>query len=91
MSPDPEHEMDDVLRQIAGPCEGFVADFAQHYPQTLPPQRAEVMGYFDRGFFGRDAHTGGTIRCLRPLVLVAARPDLAEPFFLCTAADHWGT
>ncbi len=52
MTPDPEHELDDVLRQMAGPCEGFVSDFAQHYPQTLPPQRAEIMGYFGRGFLG---------------------------------------
>src|ERR1700722_20205197 len=50
MDPDPEHEFDDVIRQITGPCLGFVADFAQHYPKTLPPQRAEIMGYYGDGF-----------------------------------------
>jgi phospholipase C len=49
MNPDPEHEFDDVIRQIAGPCQGFVADFAQHYPQTLPAQRAEIMAYYGFG------------------------------------------
>ena len=52
MNPDPEHELDDVLRQIAGPCQGFVSDFAQQYPQTQPPQRAGIMGYYAHGFLG---------------------------------------
>jgi phospholipase C len=56
MAQDPEHELDDVLRQIAGPCQGFVSDFAQHYPQTSPEQRAEIMGYFEHGFL-RVLHT----------------------------------
>jgi phospholipase C len=50
MNPDPEHEFDDVLRQIDGPCQGFVADFAQHYPQTNAATRAEIMGFYDHGF-----------------------------------------
>lgn len=49
MSPDPEHEFDDVIDQIDGPCLGFVRDFAQHYPQTNAQQRSEIMAYHDRG------------------------------------------
>lgn len=44
---DPEHDLDDCLRQIAGPCQGFVADFAQHYPQSSAALRQEVMGYYE--------------------------------------------
>jgi phospholipase C len=50
MNPDPEHEFDDVVRQIAGPCQGFVADFAQHFPTAPAATRAEIMGYFEHGF-----------------------------------------
>src|SRR5580698_6997655 len=31
VKPDPEHNLDDVLRQLQGPCQGFVADYAQNY------------------------------------------------------------
>jgi phospholipase C len=50
MALDPEHDLDDCLRQISGPCQGFVADFAQHYPQSTPELRAEIMGYYNPGF-----------------------------------------
>ena len=46
---DPEHELDDVIDQIAGPCEGFVRDFARHYPQTGLPERAGIMAYYGLG------------------------------------------
>jgi phospholipase C len=46
MSPDPEHDLDDVLRQLIGPEEGFVSDFAQQYPQSTPQERAEIMGFY---------------------------------------------
>jgi phospholipase C len=46
---DPEHDLDDVLDQISGPCEGFVRDFAQHYPQSQLNERSEIMAYYDRG------------------------------------------
>src|SRR5580698_10219743 len=46
---DPEHDLDDVIDQIAGSCKGFVRDFAQHYPQTKTADRAEIMAYYDRG------------------------------------------
>ncbi len=49
MNPDPEHDLDDVLRQLTGPCEGFVSDFAQQYPQSSPQERAEIMGYYANG------------------------------------------
>ena len=49
MSPDPEHDLDDVLRQLIGPEEGFVSDFAQQYPQSTPEQRAEIMGFYAGG------------------------------------------
>lgn len=52
MALDPEHDLDDCLRQISGPCEGFVADFAQHYPQATAELRAEVMGYYTPDFLG---------------------------------------
>ena len=47
---DPEHDLDDCLRQIAGPCEGFVSNFAQHFPQSAPGDRSEVMGYYTPDF-----------------------------------------
>jgi phospholipase C len=46
MNPDPEHDLDDVLRQLIGPEEGFVSDFAQQYPQSTPQERAEIMGFY---------------------------------------------
>ncbi len=46
MSPDPEHDLDDVLRQLIGPEQGFVSDFGQQYPQSTPQQRAEIMGFY---------------------------------------------
>jgi phospholipase C len=49
MSPDPEHDLDDVLDQIHGPCLGFVRDFAQHYPQTELEQRSEIMAWYPLG------------------------------------------
>ena len=47
---DPKHDLDDVLRQITGPCQGFVSDFAQTFPQSTNAERAEVMGYYPQGF-----------------------------------------
>jgi phospholipase C len=46
---DPEHELDDVLDQLQGPCEGFVRDFARHFPQTQPGERSEIMAYYPLG------------------------------------------
>jgi phospholipase C len=44
---DPGHDLDDVLRQIGNnDCQGFVADFVQHCPQSKPAEREQIMGYF---------------------------------------------
>jgi len=50
MALDPEHDLDDCLRQIHGPCQGFVADFAQNYPKASGADRAEIMGYYTPDF-----------------------------------------
>ncbi len=47
---DPGHDLDNVLRQIAGPCKGFISDFAQTFPQTKTPERQEVMGYYPKDY-----------------------------------------
>jgi phospholipase C len=39
-----------VLRQIANGNQGFVADFAQKYPQAGLAERKEIMGYYPYGF-----------------------------------------
>src|ERR1700733_7190809 len=49
MPDDPEHELDDVIDQITGPCQGFVRDFAQHFPQTGPDVRSEIMAWYAWG------------------------------------------
>src|ERR1017187_9110700 len=41
---DPGHDLDNVLRQIANGNQGFVADFAQKYPQAGLAERKEIMG-----------------------------------------------
>ena len=46
---DPEHELDDVIDQIDGPCTGFVRDFAQHYPCSGIQERSEIMAFYARG------------------------------------------
>ena len=45
--PDPMHETPNVLHQLAGGNQGFVADYARHYPGTDVRQRQEVMAYHD--------------------------------------------
>jgi phospholipase C len=47
---DPNHDLSDVLEQIAGPCQGFITNFARKFPQSLTPERQEVMGYYPQGF-----------------------------------------
>ena len=47
---DPGHDLDNVLRQIGnGRMDGFIIDFAQKYPSSLPVERQEIMGYYPRG------------------------------------------
>ncbi|HEU4413543.1 MAG TPA: alkaline phosphatase family protein [Candidatus Angelobacter sp.] len=47
---DPNHDLANVLRQIQGPCQGFITDFALKFPQSKTPERQEVMGVYPRGF-----------------------------------------
>src|ERR1035437_6739510 len=47
---DPGHDLDNVLGQIAGGSQGFVADFAQVYPQAALPERKEIMGWYPYGY-----------------------------------------
>jgi phospholipase C len=43
---DPGHDLDNVLGQLAGGNQGFVADFAQMYPQAARSERQEIMGWY---------------------------------------------
>jgi phospholipase C len=47
---DPGHDLNNVLRQIAGGNQGFVADFAQTYPQAGVDERKEIMGFYPYGY-----------------------------------------
>ena len=47
---DPLHDLNNVLRQIVGPCQNFVTDFAQTYPQSNTAEREEVVGFYPHGF-----------------------------------------
>jgi phospholipase C len=49
VSPDPMHELPNVLRQLGGGNAGFVRDYSEHYPDTTPAQRQQVMGYYAVG------------------------------------------
>lgn len=46
---DPMHELEHTLNQLSKDNSGFVADFAQAYPLSQPPDRAEIMKYFADG------------------------------------------
>ncbi len=50
MGIDPQHELDDSIRQMDGPCLGFVESFARHNPTSSPAARAGVMAYYPDGF-----------------------------------------
>jgi len=47
---DPGHDLANVLHQIAGGNQGFVADFAQTYPQAPIDERKEIMGWYPYGY-----------------------------------------
>jgi hypothetical protein len=47
---DPGYDLNNVLRQIAGGNQGFIADFAQLYPRASIAERRGVMGYYPYGF-----------------------------------------
>jgi phospholipase C len=50
VDPDPAHENRNVLAQLARGNAGFVRDYATRFPETNDAQRADIMGYFPRGF-----------------------------------------
>lgn len=51
---DPEHSMQDTALQMShramGDMAGFIANFHQHYPESTPEQRQNVMDFFPHGF-----------------------------------------
>ncbi|MGH7121383.1 MAG: alkaline phosphatase family protein, partial [Acetobacteraceae bacterium] len=48
---DPGHDLDNVLRQIdRGSMAGFVADYAQMYPQSSAAERGEILDWYPPGF-----------------------------------------
>ena len=52
ITPDPMHDLIDVLQQIGSPAgvnKGYVTNYAATYPSTSSPQRQEIMGYYDDG------------------------------------------
>lgn len=71
---DPGHDLDNVLGQMAGGNQGFVADFAQKYPQAAKPERQEIMGYCPYGFlpathflaYNLKGHSDDDRLCLHP-------------------------
>ena len=46
---DPDHNLNDVLGQIADGMQGFVASFARTYPNSPPAERQEIMAYYAPG------------------------------------------
>src|SRR2546425_6622785 len=62
--PDPMHEHINVLRQLDRDY-GFVVDYIQAYPHINLEKKAEVMGFYPRGFLGertkKAAHFGSEL------------------------------
>src|SRR6266849_6489192 len=46
VSPDPMHELANVLNQLEGTNGNFVLDYSQAYPDTTTDQRQQIMNYF---------------------------------------------
>jgi len=47
--PDPKHETENVLKQLAGGNAGFVTDYQAAYPNVDPTAIQQVMSYFADG------------------------------------------
>jgi phospholipase C len=47
---DPMHEAVNVVRQLAGGNAGFVQDYSDAYPDSIPEERGFIMGYYPAGF-----------------------------------------
>jgi phospholipase C len=43
------HDLDDVQRQIANNCAGFIADYATKQPNSGRAERQQVISYFEHG------------------------------------------
>jgi hypothetical protein len=78
---DPRHEVNHVQAQMADHNGGFVTDFVQANPKSTPEQRQFVMGLLPAELPARSPRPGTGLPDLRPLVLLAPRPDLAQPLF----------
>lgn len=52
VDPDPKHETSNLLRQMQNANAGFVADYADEYPETTPAQRQKIMSYYPDGALG---------------------------------------
>lgn len=50
VSPDPKHELPNVLNQIANGSAGFVRDYESSFPATTVADRARIVGYYPHGF-----------------------------------------
>jgi phospholipase C len=49
VSPDPMHELANVLHQLENSDGNFVLDYSEAYTTTTPEQRQQIMGYFAPG------------------------------------------
>jgi phospholipase C len=49
VSPDPMHELENVLFQLDQNNANFVLDYEQSYPDTDQPKRQQIMSYFQPG------------------------------------------
>jgi phospholipase C len=52
VDPDPKHETSNLLRQMQNNNTGFVADYAEEYPETTPAQRQKIMSYYPHKALG---------------------------------------
>ena len=50
ISPDPKHELENVLHQMEGGNANFVRDYAECYPTSTAAEREQVMGFYPIGF-----------------------------------------
>ncbi|HVC98760.1 MAG TPA: alkaline phosphatase family protein [Pirellulales bacterium] len=49
VDPDPMHEVEHILNQLANGNSGFVSEYEKEYPTTTPDQRRKIMDYFGMG------------------------------------------
>lgn len=49
VTPDPMHELDNILNSLKGGNAGFVSEYATEYPTTTTLERQRIMDYFGNG------------------------------------------